>query len=286
MSKPGSSSFARARLRTNRSAVTRSTSATAICPTTSTLRSDQTTAGHACLLPLERGHLRAPGRLQRWREGTEHRRHQREQERIQQQPSVERRVNLQGNAEAAARGARASPVSTFISTSPASVPKSAIHNPSVRSCCTSRRRLAPSATRTAISRFCAFARDSSRPGDVRAGDGQNQADGNQQHGEEDADGLEIAELLCRTDRSEYQMSPNFLPLDSGDTSCCPAAESAARPAATLWPSRRRPTSCTAATGPVESKSGISIRLSGRYTSGASPNPAIDRESAGSTPNTV
>ena len=83
-----------------------------------------------------------------------------------------------------------------------------------------------------------------------------------------------------------EMSPNFLPLDSGETICCPAAESAARPAATLWPSCRRPTSCTAATGPVESTSGISIRLSGKYTSGASPNPAIDRESAGSTPNTV
>ena len=47
-----------------------------------------------------------------------------------------------------------------------------------------------------------------RPGqqqarDVRARDGQNQPDGNQQHGEEDADGLEIAELLRRTDRREY-----------------------------------------------------------------------------------
>ena len=54
-------------------------------------------------------------------------------------------------------------ISTTISSRPATVPNTAIQNPSVRSCCTSLRRLAPSATRTAISRLRAVARASRSP---------------------------------------------------------------------------------------------------------------------------
>ena len=67
-----------------------------------------------------------------------------------------------------------------------SVPKSAIQTLG-QQLLNEPRRLAPSATRTAISRLRASPARQQQARDVRAGDRQNQPDGDEQHGEEDAD---------------------------------------------------------------------------------------------------
>ena len=84
---------------------------------------------------------------------------------------------------------------TTINNRPATVPSSEIQNPSVRSCWTSRR--SAGAQRDAHGHLTTT-RGRPReqePGDVGAGNRQDEANDDEQHGKEGADGREVAELL-------------------------------------------------------------------------------------------
>ena len=104
----------------------------------------------------------------------------------------------------------------FISINPVTVPNAAIQKPSTSSCCASRRRLAPSATRTAISATPGRGSREQQAGDIRAGDRQDQSDRHEEHSEEGPDGRHAAELFGGPDGREERNLPETPLTRNGD----------------------------------------------------------------------
>ena len=159
------------------------------------------TAGNVRLLPLERRHLRALRRLQRRRSGTRGTSSTRtRQHRVQQQPAVEVGVNLERQRQRQRHAARCRPMSDLHQQeSPGRAQQRrsrTLRSAAVARACAGSRR----ARRGRPSRDCAPPPRQQQAGDVGAGDGEDEADGDEQHGKESA----RPSRDCRTARSSRQ----------------------------------------------------------------------------------
>ncbi len=159
------------------------------------------TAGDVRFLLLERGHLRTLRRLQRRREGAEERRDQDQCERIGNEPDVEPWVNLEwqrqrqrhAREEADQQDHQQQAPDRAKQRDPESFGQKLLHEPA-----------SARAERDAHGHLPA-ARGRPReqqPRDVGAGNGEDEADDDEQDGKEGADRSEVAELFGRADGSE------------------------------------------------------------------------------------
>ena len=255
------------------------TSATATWPTTSTLRSVQRRPATRASCRLSAGICERRVACSAGASAPSSVVDQDQSERTRTRAVSRAASESRAAAAAAAAGCEMRPGQHLHQRSPATVPNSAIQNPSVRSCCTSRRRLAPSATRTAISRL---AQSPARAAARRRWRRRWRGSGRRRRAarRRSADGREVAELFGRADGREQLDLTEFLLLLRPRTTLMPRRpQSAARPAATLWPSCRRPTSCTAAAcRSCRSQASASDRAADRLRA-----PARTRRSIGHLP---
>ena len=159
------------------------------------------TTGNVCLLPLERRRLGALRRLQRRRESAEERRDEDECERVGHEPDVEPRVNLErqrqrkrhAREEADEQNHQEQSRDRAKQRDPEAFGQKLLYEPA-----------SAGAQRDAHRHFPAACRRprEQQPGDVGAGNGEDEADDDEQDSKEGADRGEIAELFGRADWSE------------------------------------------------------------------------------------